>query len=226
MKIIIPNLFTLGNLVSGIASMYFALQGEFDNAAYLIFLGTFLDGFDGYLARKLNVESAWGVMFDDISDMCTFGMAAGVLIVSYLSFTGIGLEYALVMGVLYALAIFTRLLDFTINIKKVKKGLFRGMPSPAGAMLIASIVLLGINSFYFMGLIVLYTIASVFFCLTFPKFTSLKGLLKPYAYPIILVVIAIGYYFGGGLMAFAIFLHLYFITPALLTEEKTHPTVK
>lgn len=76
----IPNLFTAGNLLSGILSIFLALSGQLELACYFIYFAAILDFFDGFLARKLNVMSELGKQLDSLADMVTFGVAPGVLV--------------------------------------------------------------------------------------------------------------------------------------------------
>ncbi|RKD24041.1 CDP-diacylglycerol--serine O-phosphatidyltransferase [Ammoniphilus oxalaticus] len=75
----IPNLFTLGNLMSGVFSITFAMNGFYKIASLLIFLSAFLDLFDGRLARKLKVTNQVGVELDSLADVVSFGVAPAIL---------------------------------------------------------------------------------------------------------------------------------------------------
>ena len=66
MKSYIPNFITLLNLFSGCVAVIFALQGNMKLTALFVFLGIFFDFFDGFVARKLNVQSALGVQLDSL----------------------------------------------------------------------------------------------------------------------------------------------------------------
>lgn len=76
----IPNLFTASNLICGVIAIILTLVGRIDIAPFAIFLGAFLDFFDGFLARKLKVSSEMGKQLDSLADMVTFGVAPGLLI--------------------------------------------------------------------------------------------------------------------------------------------------
>lgn len=75
----VPNIFTLGNLVSGLFSITFLMSGYLRMAALLIFFAAFLDLFDGKLARKLKVNSELGVELDSLADVVSFGVAPALL---------------------------------------------------------------------------------------------------------------------------------------------------
>ena len=75
----IPNLITLSNLVCGILSIIMAFNGKLICSGLFIFGGSFLDFFDGFLARLLNVNSEIGKQLDSLADMITFGLAPGII---------------------------------------------------------------------------------------------------------------------------------------------------
>lgn len=76
----IPNLFTLGNLFSGLLAILFAVGGHLNIAGGFILLGAFLDFFDGMLARLLNVNSELGKQLDSLADLITFGVAPAFIV--------------------------------------------------------------------------------------------------------------------------------------------------
>ena len=76
---VIPNLFSLGNLLSGVFSITFAMNGYYKMASLLIFFSAFLDLFDGRLARKLKVSNQVGVELDSLADVVSFGVAPAIL---------------------------------------------------------------------------------------------------------------------------------------------------
>lgn len=75
----IPNLFTLGNLLSGVFSITFSMNGYYRTASLLIFLAAFLDLFDGRIARRLKVNNQLGVELDSLADVVSFGVAPALL---------------------------------------------------------------------------------------------------------------------------------------------------
>lgn len=76
----IPNSFTLSNLVCGIFSLTFSMNGYYKIAALLILLAALCDVFDGKLARMLKVDSPMGVELDSLADIVSFGVAPAILI--------------------------------------------------------------------------------------------------------------------------------------------------
>ncbi|RXT14941.1 CDP-diacylglycerol--serine O-phosphatidyltransferase [Ammoniphilus sp. CFH 90114] len=75
----IPNLFSLGNLLCGVFSITFSMNGYHRTASLLIFLAAFLDVFDGRIARKLKVNNQIGVELDSLADIVSFGVAPALL---------------------------------------------------------------------------------------------------------------------------------------------------
>jgi CDP-diacylglycerol--serine O-phosphatidyltransferase len=75
----VPNLFTIGNLLCGVYSITLSMSGHIKTAVILIFTAAFLDLFDGKVARKLKVNSEFGVELDSLADVVSFGVAPALL---------------------------------------------------------------------------------------------------------------------------------------------------
>ena len=144
MKSFIPNFITLLNLFSGCVAVIFALEGNMKLTALFVFLGIFFDFFDGFLARKLNVQSDLGVQLDSLADMVTSGLVPG-LVLFYLF--GLAPQPDLVnsellpyFGLFVTLASAYRLAKF--NISTNQSDVFIGLPTPANTLLIISLPLI------------------------------------------------------------------------------------
>jgi CDP-diacylglycerol--serine O-phosphatidyltransferase len=86
---VLPNLFTIGNLLLGYFSIGASIRGDFDAAALAIVLGAILDALDGAVARLVRSHSVFGVQLDSLADVVTFGIAPALL--AYLwGVTGLG----------------------------------------------------------------------------------------------------------------------------------------
>ena len=72
---ILPNLLTTGALFAGFSAIVQATKGNFEVAAILIFIAMVLDGLDGRVARMTNTTSEFGIQYDSLSDMVSFGLA-------------------------------------------------------------------------------------------------------------------------------------------------------
>ena len=144
MKSFIPNFITLLNLFSGCVAVIFALEGNMKLTALFVFLGIFFDFFDGFIARKLNVQSDLGVQLDSLADMVTSGLVPG-LVLFYLF--GLAPQPHLVnsellpyFGLFVTLASAYRLAKF--NISTNQSDVFIGLPTPANTLLIISLPLI------------------------------------------------------------------------------------
>ena len=78
-RAVVPSLFTVLNMFCGFLSIVNSSEGQFDVAAWFIILGGVFDSLDGVMARITKSSSEFGVEFDSLSDVVTFG-AAPVLI--------------------------------------------------------------------------------------------------------------------------------------------------
>jgi CDP-diacylglycerol---serine O-phosphatidyltransferase len=149
----IPNIITGLNLISGCIAISMAIQDNYTAAAYLIILSAVLDFFDGLMAKALNATSDFGKMFDSITDIVSFGVAPSVLMfkimVMSLTFNDstFNLESADFTENIFFLSSFLltlfaaiRLARFTANNNETDS--FKGMPTPASALLVASISLI------------------------------------------------------------------------------------
>jgi len=137
-----PTIFTAGNMFCGFWSIILSIKGDFVKSSWLIILGIILDGLDGVVARAKKTTSFLGIELDSISDFITFCVAPIVLIwqlVMYkYSFSGV------VICFLYIFFGAVRLARFNISQYKKEKptNFIEGLPTPASAGVIVSIVLL------------------------------------------------------------------------------------
>jgi CDP-diacylglycerol--serine O-phosphatidyltransferase len=77
---LIPSLFTTGNLICGFFSIISTFDGQYDQAAVFIILAHLLDGLDGFMARLTKTASQFGIEFDSLADLVSFGLAPAVLV--------------------------------------------------------------------------------------------------------------------------------------------------
>jgi CDP-diacylglycerol--serine O-phosphatidyltransferase len=136
---LVPNSFTMGNMLCGFLSILSSLEGNAITAAWLIVLGAFLDNLDGRVARMSKVSSSFGVELDSFSDFCTFGVATAVLIHAF-SLNTIGRWGWIVSGV-YVMCSGYRLARFNLLATLEEKKKFLGLPVPAASMLLVSYVI-------------------------------------------------------------------------------------
>jgi CDP-diacylglycerol---serine O-phosphatidyltransferase len=136
---ILPSLFTLGNMFCGYACIVYAMRGEFETAAPFIGFAIVLDMLDGRIARMTGGESDFGLQFDSLADVISFGLAPAIL-----SFTW-GLQplgrLGWAAGFLFVTGAAMRLARFNIqSASGGDKRYFVGMPSPAAAAVPAATV--------------------------------------------------------------------------------------
>ncbi|MBM3222658.1 MAG: CDP-diacylglycerol--serine O-phosphatidyltransferase [Candidatus Tectomicrobia bacterium] len=138
-KYLLPNLFTSGNLVCGFVSMIYAHNGDYPLAALVILLAAGLDCLDGKVARLTGSASAFGVEYDSLADLLSFGMAPGWLLYTWAlrSLSPFGWLAAFAFVICGAL----RLARFNVQATGVQKYTFTGLPIPAAASVVASAVL-------------------------------------------------------------------------------------
>lgn len=126
----IPNLFTLGNLLCGVLSITLNMSGFLELASIMIFFSAILDVLDGRIARKLNVNSEFGVELDSLADIVSFGVAPALLFHSIAApsiLTSLAFILFPMMGAL-------RLAKFSA---KPTIGYFKGLPIPAAGLPLA-----------------------------------------------------------------------------------------
>ena len=136
-----PNLLTSAGLMAGFLSISKSMDGNFIYAAWAIVLAGFFDGTDGKIARLTKTTSEFGIQYDSLADLISFGVAPAILIYQFAlrhSFSpGLGWTVALLFTISGAL----RLARFNVQAGADDGKWFCGMPIPAGAGIIASTVL-------------------------------------------------------------------------------------
>jgi len=137
---ILPNLFTASSIFAGMYSIFSAIDGKFEQAAWLILLSLIFDGLDGRVARLTNTCSRFGVEFDSLADMVAFGVAPSVLL--YLS---VGHEFGrigVVISILYVIFGAIRLARFNVMTAQTEPSVFIGVPIPTAAVFVSILILL------------------------------------------------------------------------------------
>jgi len=137
---LIPNLLTTGNLFSGFYAIISVLDANYIRASIAILVATVFDFLDGQSARMTKTTSRFGIEYDSLADLVSFGIAPGLLIYTWaLSAYGrVGWVAAFLFVAFGAL----RLARFNVQISTVESKHFVGLPIPAAASVIATLVLL------------------------------------------------------------------------------------
>ncbi|MCB0337672.1 MAG: CDP-alcohol phosphatidyltransferase family protein, partial [Bdellovibrionales bacterium] len=78
-RFLAPNLVTVGSLFCGLLTIIYASSGRFEKAVIAVVIAMVLDGMDGRVARRLNATSRFGVEFDSLVDLVSFGVAPAIV---------------------------------------------------------------------------------------------------------------------------------------------------
>ena len=142
---LLPNLLTSAALFAGFYSIISGINGHFAASAIAVVVAGVLDGLDGRVARLTNTQSDFGVQYDSLSDLISFGLAPSLLAfnwsLSTLSEIGpIPGKLGWLAAFLYAACAALRLARFNTQAETADKQYFQGLASPAAAgTLIATI---------------------------------------------------------------------------------------
>jgi CDP-diacylglycerol--serine O-phosphatidyltransferase len=150
---IFPNLFTTMSLFAGFYSIMNSVQTRFVTAAAFILVAAVMDALDGTVARMTNTTSRFGVEYDSLCDLLSFGAAPSVLVylwalkpgLLHFSFLpnpdekSLGLGFAVAFIFLACGAL--RLARFNVSAGHRDPGYFQGLPIPGGAGIISAAVL-------------------------------------------------------------------------------------
>lgn len=135
---LLPNLFTTGAMFAGFYAIVAAMNDRFVPAAVAVFVAGVLDGLDGRIARLTNTQTDFGVQYDSLSDLVSFGLAPALVVYiwSLSSLSGYGLALGKVgwlAAFLYAACAALRLARFNTQVAVTDKRYFQGLASPAAA---------------------------------------------------------------------------------------------
>ncbi len=136
---ILPSLFTTGNVFCGFYALIAVMNEQYYMAACALILAIVFDGLDGRVARLTNTTSEFGVQYDSLADVISFGMAPALLAYSWVlkPFGRLGWMAAFLFLLCGAL----RLARFNITKPEESNNRFTGLPIPAAAAVIACIVI-------------------------------------------------------------------------------------
>ena len=137
---ILPNLFTASSIFVGVISIVEASKGHFVLASWLVLLALIFDGLDGRVARMTNTASQFGVEFDSLADIISFGIAPAMLLYFF-----VGCEFGrfgILVSALYVIFGAIRLARFNITTAQNDPNVFIGLPIPTAAIFLSMWVLL------------------------------------------------------------------------------------
>lgn len=135
---LLPSMFTLANMFSGYACIVYAMRGELEKAAPLIGLAIVVDMLDGRVARMTGTTSQFGVEFDSLADVISFGVAPAIMAFQWGLHPLGRLGWA--AGFVFVAGAAIRLARFNIQTGTVDKKYFVGLPSPAAAAVPATTI--------------------------------------------------------------------------------------
>jgi CDP-diacylglycerol--serine O-phosphatidyltransferase len=136
---IFPNLLTAGNVFAGFYSIVATMNLRFDSAAIAIVVAAFMDGLDGKVARFTGGSSRFGVEFDSLADLVSFGVAPALLMYQ-LELKAYG-RFGWVACFLFVACGALRLARFNVQSTSTEKRWFTGLPIPMAALTLAATVL-------------------------------------------------------------------------------------
>ncbi|MFD0915721.1 CDP-diacylglycerol--serine O-phosphatidyltransferase [Pseudahrensia aquimaris] len=147
LRMLVPNLITLGAICSGLTAVRLAFDGRFEFAVVAIVFAAILDGLDGRMARLLESSTPFGEQMDSLADFVNFGVAPAMVLYLYVlnDLHTMGWIVALVFAICGCL----RLARFNVMLEapdrpKWQTNFFTGVPAPAGALLALLPVYLGL----------------------------------------------------------------------------------
>lgn len=145
----LPTSITLGNAVCGFAAITFVMQAESGSAAYgplsiagiFIIVAMALDAIDGGVARLTGQTSDFGAELDSLCDLVSFGIAPAMMMLKFSQ--GIPTRLLWFISLLFVLCALVRLARFNCEDHETDEGhgWFVGLPSPAAAGMIASLLI-------------------------------------------------------------------------------------
>ena len=167
---VLPSLVTLMNGICGFSAILLASKGPgtalnpstlpsinisfFAMAGFVIFIGMIADVLDGHVARISKSTSSFGAQLDSLCDAISFGIAPAFLMIKVIEYemtkSPISIEYPIfslfyvriiyLIAIIYAVGAIIRLARFNVEHKDASHSKFAGLPTPAAAGTIISIV--------------------------------------------------------------------------------------
>jgi CDP-diacylglycerol--serine O-phosphatidyltransferase len=147
-RYLLPNALTGMGMFLGLWAILLAIDGvggaggreALVIAAWWVIVASMTDGLDGKVARMTNTTSNFGVQFDSLADLTTFGIAPAAVLYGVIS----PWDPAVATGVAatFAIAGAVRLARYNISAaQSAKKRAYQGLPIPAAAGLVMALVL-------------------------------------------------------------------------------------
>lgn len=144
----LPNVFTCMNLLCGCVALVAVFHGNEILLAGMVFLAALFDLLDGLTARGFNAHSDFGKEFDSLADMVTFGVVPGMIMYNLFVrgpdtvFLGSNILFHIFKYFPFIITVFAALRLARFNCQKSSSSYFRGLPTPAAALMITSLPLI------------------------------------------------------------------------------------
>ena len=135
---LLPSILTTFGMFAGFYSIIASINGDFTLAAISIMVAMLWDALDGRVARLTNTQSDFGAQYDSLADLVSFGVAPALLVYEW-SLSDLGRIGWLAAFIFLACAAL-RLARFNTQVGISDKRYFQGLPSPAAAGVIASMI--------------------------------------------------------------------------------------
>ena len=148
---LLPSILTTFGMFAGFYSIIASINGNYTLAAISIMVAMLWDTLDGRVARLTNTQSDFGAEYDSLADLVSFGMAPALLVYEW-SLSDLG-RIGWLAAFLFLACAALRLARFNTQVGISEKRYFQGLPSPAAAGVIASMIWLKFWNFdYFYGI--------------------------------------------------------------------------
>ena len=139
MKKHIPNFITCLNVLTGALGILAVSQAKVEVAIYYVLIASLFDFLDGMFARILNVQSEFGKQMDSLADMISFGVLPSFVMYSMLTGMSGNVGFASYVGLLIVPFSALRLAKFNLSFDQSTE--FKGLPTPANALMISAIAI-------------------------------------------------------------------------------------
>jgi len=223
---ILPNIFTSLNLFFGFYAVIASINGKFVAASVAIIIGVLFDIMDGKIARATNTTSKFGIEYDSLADLISFGLAPGLMIYLW-SLKPLG-RIGWLAAFLFMACGALRLARFNSQVGTVNSDHFVGLPIPAGAAMAATTVLF-FHKFGFEGkinpillLVMLYTLS--FLMVSTIKYNSFKKpeLFKSMNFNVLVTIILILIFIAAQPSVALFFLGISYVVSGPVISIRNH----
>jgi len=174
-NIILPGLLTVCNIFCGFLAIIKVIEGDILDAAWLIVIAAFFDTIDGRVAQLTNSASFFGLEFDSLADLVSFGVAPALLIYQtdffQIGFLGIFLCF------IYVVAGALRLARFNIQSGGFTKHLYNGLPITFSALVLSTFIIFSYDIWGFIpftGLLIPFVIGLSALMISSIKYDSIS----------------------------------------------------